>query len=66
MSPREGHFEALYVISHFLCKNPKKSQVMDPSTIMINEIVSRCNADWVEFYMGHGGGRSATNARAYR
>ena len=50
MSPREGHLEALYFIFHFLWKNPKKRQVMDPSTPMIDESVFHSNADWVEFY----------------
>lgn len=50
MNPRQGHLEALYLIFHFLWKNPKKRQVLDPSTPLIDESVFHSNADWVEFY----------------
>ena len=64
MNPRQGHLEALYLIFHFLWKNPKKRQVLDPSTPSINESVFHSNADWVEFLRGHGGRGPTTNASA--
>ena len=50
MNQKEGHLEALYLVSHFMWKNPKKRHVMYPSTTMIDEIVFRYSSDWVEFY----------------
>ena len=50
MNMREGCLEAIYLIFHFLWKNPKKRQVMDPSTTMIYESVFHYNDYWVEFY----------------
>ena len=47
---KEGHLEALYLVSHFMWKNPKKRYVMDPSTPMIDENVFHSNANRVEFY----------------
>ena len=42
--------EAIYFIFHFLLKNPKKRQVMEPSTTIRDESVFHYNYDWVEFY----------------
>ena len=50
MSPREVHLDALYLIFHFMWKNPNKRQVMDPSTPIIDKSVFHSNANWVEFY----------------
>lgn len=49
-SPREGHLEALYLIFHYLSKNPKKRMVLDPYRPAINEAAFNLNADWTEFY----------------
>ena len=38
------------MIIHFLWKNPKKRQVMEPSTPITDESVFHYNADWVGFY----------------
>ena len=45
MIPREGYLAVIYLIFHFLWKNPKKRQVMDPSTPMINVSVFYSNSD---------------------
>ena len=50
INTREGHLKALYLIFHFLWNNPKKRQVIEPSTTMIYESVFHSNSDWVEFY----------------
>ena len=50
MNPREVHLESLYLIFHVLWKNTKKRQLMDPYTLMIDEIFFRSNSNWVEFY----------------
>ena len=50
MNLREGHLESLYLIFHFLWKNPMERQVVDPSHTMIDESVFQSNANWVEFY----------------
>lgn len=50
MNPRVGHLEALYLIFHYLWKNPKKRLVMDPVAPYIDESVFVSNADWTEFY----------------
>ena len=52
MNPVEGHLEALYLIFHFLWRNPKKRQVVDPSNPMADESVFYSNAGWVKFYGG--------------
>ena len=49
--PREFHLEALYLIFHFLSKNPKKRLVMDPSVPNFDKPVFKLNADCKEFYM---------------
>ena len=45
MNPRERHLEAIYLIFRFMWNNPKKRQVMDPSTPMINVSVFYSNSD---------------------
>ena len=50
ISPRVGHLEALYLIFHFLWKNPKRRLVMDPIEPEIDESVFAHNTDWTEFY----------------
>ena len=55
-SLREGHLEALYLIFHYLSRNPKGRLVMDPATPDIRETlddgtsVFNLNADWTDFY----------------
>ena len=49
-NPRLGHLEGLYLIFHFLWKNPKKRLVMDPTEPLIDEGTFNINADWMEFY----------------
>ena len=49
-SPREGHLEALYLIFHYLARNPKKRLVMDPNLPLIDESAFNTDADWKEFY----------------
>ena len=49
-SPRQGHLEALYLIFHFLWKNPKKRLVMDPCYPCVDEGAFNITADWKEFY----------------
>ena len=49
-SPQEGHLEALYLIFHYLSKNPKKRLVMDPHYPDVDENTFNTNADWVQFY----------------
>ena len=51
MNTREGHLEVLCLIFHFLWKNPKKRQMMDPSPKIIDESVFYYNVNWVEFYV---------------
>ena len=46
----EGFLEALYLILHFLPKNPKKILVMDRSVPDVDKCVFNLNADWEEFY----------------
>ena len=46
----EGHLKALYLIFHFLWKNTKKRQAMDPSNTIIDESVFHYNSYWVELY----------------
>ena len=48
--PRQGHLEALYLIFHYLSKNPKKRLVMDPNEPSVDESMFNLNADWMEFY----------------
>lgn len=50
MNPRSGHLEALYLIFHYLWKNPRKRLVMDPLEPAIDESVFQNNTDWTEFY----------------
>ena len=49
-SPREGHLEALYLIFHYLSKNPKKRLVMDANEPFVDESMFNINADWMKFY----------------
>jgi hypothetical protein len=49
-SARQGHLEALYLIFHFLWKNPKKRLVMDPKQPEVDESVFNNTAQWEEFY----------------
>jgi len=42
--------EALYLIFHYLSKNPKKRLVMDPNEPSVDESMFNLNADWMEFY----------------
>ena len=49
-SPREGHLEALYLIVHYLKKNPFKRMIFDPRTQEVDETVFNDTADWTEFY----------------
>ena len=50
MSPREGHLEGLYLIFHYLWKNPKRRLVMDPKQPHHDEKAFNITADWAEFY----------------
>ena len=47
---REGNLEELYLIFNLLWNNPKKRQVMHPSTPITDENVFHYNYDWVDFY----------------
>ena len=49
-SPREGHLEALYLIFHFLSKNPMKRLVFDSKVPWCDESAFKLDADWTEFY----------------
>ena len=49
-SPRDGHLEALYLIFHYLSKNPKKRLVMDPNYPNVDENTFNGSADWMQFY----------------
>ena len=49
-SPQEGHLEGLYLIFHYLSKNPKKRLVMDPHYPDVDEDTFNVAADWVQFY----------------
>ena len=46
-SPREGHLEALYLIFHYLSKNPKKRLVMDLHYPDVDKDTCNVAADWV-------------------
>jgi hypothetical protein len=48
--PREGHMEALYLIVHYLKKNPFRRIVFDPRTVTVDYNVFYDGATWVEFY----------------
>jgi hypothetical protein len=48
--PREGHMEALYLIVHYLKKNPFRRIVFDPRTVKVDDNVFYDGATWVEFY----------------
>jgi Reverse transcriptase (RNA-dependent DNA polymerase) len=48
--PRVGHLEALYLIVHYLKKNPFKRIVFDPRTVPVDENIFNDVADWTEFY----------------
>ena len=50
MNPRVGHLEALYLIFHYLWKNPMKRIVMDSTYIEHDEDSFNNCADWKEFY----------------
>jgi len=47
---REGHMEALYLIVHYLKKNPFRRIVFDPQTVKVDDNVFYDGAIWVEFY----------------
>ena len=49
-NPREGHLEALYLIFHYIWKNPMKRLVFDASVPECHEESFKLNADWTEFY----------------
>ena len=49
-SPREGHLEALYLIVHYLKKQPFKRMIFDPRTVKVDETAFNDRADWTEFY----------------
>ena len=49
-NPREGHLEALYLIFHYIWKNPMKRLVFDASVPECHEESFQLNADWTEFY----------------
>lgn len=49
-APREGHLEALYLIVHYLWKNPVKRIVFDPEIVKTDESCFSPDADWKEFY----------------
>ena len=48
--PRTGHLEALYLIVHYLKKNPFKRIIFDPRTVPVDENAFNDTADWTEFY----------------
>lgn len=48
-NPREGHLEALYLIVHYLSKNPMKRLVFDPRDPQVDESTF-IKGDWTEFY----------------
>ena len=48
--PREGHLEALYLITHYLKKNPFKRIVFDPRTVTVDDNAFYDGETWVEFY----------------
>ena len=50
MNPRVGHLEALYMIFHYLWKNPMMRLVMDPTYIKHDENQFETCVDWKEFY----------------
>ncbi|KAL7484518.1 hypothetical protein ACHAW6_010148 [Cyclotella cf. meneghiniana] len=49
-NPHKGHLEALYLIFHYLWKNPLKRIVFDPAVPQVNENQFCLDADWTEFY----------------
>jgi hypothetical protein len=49
-NPREGHLEALYLIFHFLSKNPLRRLVFDSRVPACDENAFQLDADWTEFY----------------
>ena len=49
-NPREGHLEALYLIFHFLSKNPLRRLVFDARVPACDEDAFQLDADWTEFY----------------
>lgn len=48
--PREGHIEAVYLIFHFLSKNPMKRLVFDAKIPGCDESAFQLSADWTDFY----------------
>ena len=50
-APREGHLEALYLIAHYLEKNPMKRILFDPTVPKVEE-GSFISVDWTEIYGG--------------
>ena len=49
-SSRYGHLEGLYLIFHFLWKNPRRRLVMNPLEPSVDESSFHSFADWKEFY----------------
>ncbi|KAL7488168.1 hypothetical protein ACHAW6_013757 [Cyclotella cf. meneghiniana] len=49
-NPREGHLEELYLIFHFLSKNPLRRLVFDARVPVCDEDAYQLDADWTEFY----------------
>ncbi len=47
--PREG-MEALYLITHYLKKNPFRRIIFDPQTVTVDENVFYDGTTWVEFH----------------
>ena len=48
--PRNGHLEALYLICHYLKKDPLKRLIFDPRTVPVDENAFNDTADWTGFY----------------
>ena len=48
--PQKYHIEALYLIFHFLSKNPKKILVMETSVPSVDESIFNLNTDWEDLY----------------
>ena len=49
-SAHQGHLNALYLVFHFLRKNPKKRLVMDPKEPEVDECVFNNTANQMELY----------------
>lgn len=48
--PRKGHFEALYLIFHYLSKNPKKRLAMDPNEPPVDKCMFNIQVNLMDFY----------------